>query len=217
MKKILSFLLLMVLAFSFSGCFFTALLWSDGSHTRSSIIAGDKIYAFAKNKKGNEQIKKDSLIMIGKEYWYVVSSEDSKPLFELLQVKLSKPFDIKGRFGKNVLPIEITEDKGLFFSDFCLRYDTKNLDEEEKLINLGFKTEENNDESYKKCLNIKGKYFVAKKIKHLDYHFENSINATLFTLRSAEDSKQQSTLSLLAYTPVTLMIDLILLPSYIFF
>ncbi|MDP8161867.1 hypothetical protein QJU89_00135 [Pasteurella skyensis] len=213
MKKLfITFTLLSLLLLT--GC--TGILWGEALNIHNDettkIIGEDTIYAFGKTKASTEQVIKDSLVLMGNKYWYIISAKNSKTIFELLRAKLPKPFTI---MGKGSLPIEITNKKGVFNSNFCLKYISQNKQEQNKLKQLQFKSTAPKQTIYTKCIDVTGKYFTTQQTIKPEYHFETPINVSLFrteTKTNIGGSRVVSIPEAVIYTPLALAGDIIILP-----
>ncbi len=215
MKKYFAFLGLFALLLSFNGCVATGLYWSSFNTDSGTIIKEDKIYAFAKSKTQTKQIDKDSLIMLGEKYWYVLSPKDSKDLHRVLKVKLPEAFYINAKYGYNSLPVKISNKKGKFHSDFCLEYKTDYSNYTNILKELNFKIKNKKIHRYEKCFKTEGRYFVAQKDISKDYTFENKIYVHFYSSQSHIGAKTSNIAQLILATPLTVALDIILIPAYL--
>ncbi len=206
MKKVFSVGLIISIAFSFQSCVLTTLLWSEGvvvNEKEKIPITNDTIYSFLKTQNKTKQIDKDTLIMVGKKYWYVVDKLDFNEIYGTLNAKLPKAFTIKEKH----VPIEIEDDKLRFSSFFILNYEPANAIEKKILKDLDFSHKYGTKNTYEKWFLIKGKIFLPQKNAKIDYTFQTPLKASLY-------SSTYFSLKKVALTPIAVAGDVILIPLY---
>ncbi len=212
-----------------TGCI-TAGVWSEGVEKTTYTYektSNDRILAFGQVKTDSSQMKKDSLVLMGRDYWYVLSSQSSQQTFlPILRSKLPKPFTItpSGKFSEasaGTLPIVMRSDGKTFFSRFCLSYETKDQNEISTLQKLQFKPK-NNSFQYARCFDPEGDIFATNKdAPPAEYQFQSNVPVSVMEIKSETNVSVGAVITKAAITPVTLAADaitaVVAVPAFILF
>jgi hypothetical protein len=185
----------------------------------------DRILAFGLAKADSQQIKRDSLIMIGERYWYVVEQNDSQTLYPALNAKLSRPYEILNKYheklstdieGANgILSAALYPGEQRFTTDFCLKYqlDTTQpaLYQQEKntLEQTDFTPDMVQKDTYRQCHDIEGTFYSSPQNLPEDYRFENSIPAKLAIVEERTSIDKSNVARTALLTPVAIAADVI--------
>lgn len=163
-KKLLMLASSFVATLLLTGCVTPALY--DSTTMQHKELASDELIAFAEVQKENLPLKKGSLIMQGKESWFVIdpsisrNQEELVILRKILTEKWIAQFSLTDTTGiKNEAYLEIIADyEGIgkngepttISSKPCLRYHAANDEEESRLKGMGFKTAQA-DKTWYRC------------------------------------------------------------------
>lgn len=211
-------------AMSLNGC--TLLLWGKDSPFRETTtrheLAKDEIQAFAMVGKPHSQLQQGSLVMMGKQNWFVVNPQDSAKLQGVLNVKLDKAFQIVDRYQHEPLksfPVELkTVDSNDFSTEFCLRYNTGKAADIAKLKALSFKevqpkqSAQKTNPYYIYCTQASGQFYRTPQNHQADYRFETPFPVSVTYQVSKTHTDVGQLLGNIAMTPITLAGDVVLVP-----
>lgn len=202
-----------------NGC--TLLLWGQhnpfSESTTHHEITQDEIQAFGVVKQANSQFARGSLVMMGKENWFVVNPQDSAKLQGILDVKLDKAFQIVNSYNHQLLksfPIDLkAAESNDFSTKFCLRYDTDKAADIAKLKALAFETKQpsksaaNQTPYYVRCEHVAGKFYQSPPTYRSDYRFETPFPVTVYhTVTKKHTDKVQLLLNITS-TPIAVAAD----------
>lgn len=149
-KKLLMLTTTFVASLLLTGCFTMALFSPDIRYKEG---ASDELITFAEISKENPNIAKGSLIMQGREYWFVIepnhqkNQENLEMLHKVLTESWSGLFSLADESGlksEDHLEIRVDfetvgSDERSFRHSSCLRYQTNRAEEEKRLEQMGFK------------------------------------------------------------------------------
>lgn len=206
-------------AMSLNGC--TLILWGKDSPfsetTTRHEVAKDEIQAFGVVQQANSQLAQGSLVMMGKQNWFVVRPQDSAKLQGVLNVKLEKAFQIVDRYRHQPLqsfPVELKTANGNDFStDFCLRYDTVKAADIAKLKALSFKEKlpekaaKTQTPYYIRCTSASGQFYRTPQNSRADYRFETPFPVSVGYSTTHKHTDVGQLLVNIAMTPITLAGD----------
>ncbi len=202
-------------ALALNGC--TLFFWGHNdpfSETRTyREIARDDIQAFGVVKQANSQLAPGSLVMMGKNHWFVVNPEDSAKLQGVLNVKLDKAFQIVASGSHRPLaafPVTLqSADSNAFISSFCLRYDTDRAAEIAKLKALSFSEIKTGKQApyYLHCDSASGHFYQTPADYRADYRFETPFPVTVGYTVTQSNTHWGKLAENILFTPVTLAID----------
>ncbi|MDO4908198.1 hypothetical protein [Neisseria sp.] len=206
-------------AMTLNGC--TALVWKmndpfSETATRHE-VAKDEIQAFGVVKQANSQLAQGSLVMMGRQNWFVVNPDDSARLQGVLEAKLDKAFQIVGAYTHqplDSLPVRLKAADGNDFStSFCLRYDTADATDTAKLKALSFEAKQpgkqakNRTPYYIRCENASGRFYRSPPDYRADYRFETPFPVTVSYTATKKHVDAAKLVSNIAMTPLTLAGD----------
>ncbi len=226
-SKLFSLGLLFSVALCNTGCL-TAQLWDDVHMSQKKVItyekvSDDNIVAFGQvqqdilDNDNKPSIRKDSLIMMGQNYWYIFfanrQSSHSKELLSILRSGLPKRFIIVpteayenqqraiDTAGKGTLPIKLEKNlKDYFATEFCLKYNAETDAEKAKLKALKFSGDS-------KCFQVSGRLYQARNIPS-EYHFETPIPVSVLKTASVRHTSDPVAVAKAVIgTPFTLPLD----------
>lgn len=148
----------------------------------------DEVYTFGVLPTRVEDFSAGTLMLMGKKYWYVIQGNDAKPLAAVLNAGLSKRyrlFDETNQQELFYLPISIERQKPdsvstPYRSKFCLRYQSNQPKEIEKLTELSFELMSNQDGEYTRCLYASGLMYGSPKNVVAQYRFEKFVPIRIF-------------------------------------
>lgn len=177
MKKL--FLTVLMCSFLLSSCTTTRYV----SYTTPQ----DNIISFIQLKENTGEIRKDSLIIMGENFNYVMSPLESEQLVKIFNADLSNKHkydfvisDERTTWTMKSIDIVIDENNK-FKTHFCLRYqiDENNIQDKEILTHLGFKSVWS--DTYVSCMSIRGKVYATnpQQILPKDYYFQTPIKVHL--------------------------------------
>lgn len=206
-------------AMSLNGC--TLLLWGHDNPfsetTTQHEVAKDEIQAFGVVKQANSQLEQGSLVMMGKQNWFVVNPQDSAKLQGVLNVKLDKAFQIVGKYNHQPLqsfPVVLkAADNNDFSTDFCLRYDTAKAADIVKLKALSFKevqpgkSAKNQTPYYLHCTGAAGKFYRTPQNYRADYRFETPFPVSVTYSITKKHTDAGKLVGNIVMTPLTLAGD----------
>lgn len=202
-----------------NGC--TLFLWghndpfSESSRYRE--VAKDEIQAFGVVKQANSQLAQGSLVMMGKNNWFVVNPQDSAKLKGVLDVKLDKAFQIVSGYSHQPLqsfPVRLkAAGSNDFVSDFCLRYDTAKPADIAKLKALSFKEHRPEGAAkgsavyYVRCETAEGKFYQSPPGYRADYRFETPFPVSVGYHETVKHTDGGKLIHNIFWTPVALAGD----------
>lgn len=165
----------------------------------------DKIVSFATVNETTGDIKKGSLIMFGENLTYVMPRKQASRLPYILNVQLPNKYEFVSsdeRSTYKMTKIDISlKNNNEFETRFCLRYkiDKNNIDEQRRLIDLGFKQVWS--DTYVSCMNVSGKVYARnpQQVLSTEYRFQQPISVNVRVKEKTFD--KGGTVGLLA-TPV---------------
>lgn len=216
---------------SLSGCMtLTSGLWDRDDIVKTKTthhkVGEDKIHSFGVVNKANSQLAKDSLVMMGEKYWFVVNPGDSAKLTEILNVKLPKQFQLV-KYRKDsvssayaAMPVTLTKPGSADFeSDFCLRYDAADAQEAATLEALSFRADKKiSEHAYFRCISAAGKYYATPQNIKAAYRFERSVPVEISYVTTKENIKGFRVLGNILLTPLALTGDvagnIVILPLF---
>lgn len=206
-------------AMTLNGC--TAMMWKmndpfSETYTRHE-VAKDEIQAFGVVKQANSQLAQGSLVMMGRQNWFVVNPDDSARLKGVLEAKLDKAFQIVGGYTHqplDSLPVRLKAVDGNDFStSFCLRYDTVNAADIARLKALSFEAKQpgkqakNRTPYYIRCEHASGRFYRSPPEYRADYRFETPFPVTVSYTATKKRTDAAKLVSNIAITPFTLAVD----------
>lgn len=202
MKKLI---VLLMSVFYLSGC--TALLWSGIDNkqvvrtaSKYEHLSDDSIVSFGKLKSTSQ------LVMIGRNFLYVISNDDSKEISPLLMTKLPNAFQIQSSEITGL----VNQDGKTFSSEFRLSYLPKNKSEISILETLRFVKK---GEIYVKNYYVRGDIYKTMESVNKEYDFMTPIPVSLDIYSGTESSINAAVLiERIVYTPVMLMMDIVAIP-----
>ena len=200
-----------------NGCTFIVWGMNDPfSETTSYPLVGeDSIQSFGMVKENTAQLAKNSLVMMGKQYWFVVNPDDSLKLQAVLNADLDKQFQMveqNPRYTYRALPVTLkSKESKAFTSDFCLRYDTEKAAEAAKLEALSFKkTSSDNKSFYLRCMTAEGRYYQAPQSLKADYRFKQSVQVEIRYKVTTKHTDAGKLIENIGATPLALAGDAVL-------
>jgi putative thiosulfate sulfurtransferase len=184
-KKLLMLAATVMATLLLTGCFTLALL---SKSIRYKEDASDELLTFAEVSKENPNIVKGSLIMQGREYWFVIepryreNQENLEILHKVLTESWSGLFSLTDESGlKSEDHLEIRADFETIGSDersfnhsSCLRYQTNRTEEEKRLEQMGFKYIKE-AKVWHHCFELTGTVYKSPQDKMEQQHLRNAL------------------------------------------
>ena len=184
-KKLLMLAATVMATLLLTGCFTLALL---SKSIRYKEDASDELLTFAEVSKENPNIVKGSLIMQGREYWFVIEPRyrENQENLEILHKVLTESWS--GLFSltdESVLKSEdhleiradfetIGSDERSFNHSSCLRYQTNRTEEEKRLEQMGFKYIKE-AKVWHHCFELTGTVYKSPQDKMEQQHLRNAL------------------------------------------
>ena len=173
-------------------------------------MSEDNIIAFATVKEKSGDIPKDSIVMLGEKFNYVILSNKDrnkyymKDMNKVLNVDLPKQFEIE----KKSEDVVIWEDT--FRSEIHLKYQCETNAEKEKLEQIGFREidQERGSCLYRKYFSVEGKIYKVnpQQVIPADYRFQKPIPIKLaLETRQYERKVDTDIIAALPLAPVMLL------------
>lgn len=205
----------------------TSVVWNGGIYEADRAIdthithtlQHDQIYGFAQMQSG-------SLVMLGRQYWYVVRPDVSLPLQQVLRAKLPWHYQIVAPYsGEKLKSVPIILKKNqIFSSQFCLDYlvqyrtpHTQANHEVNKLIYLKFQ-QQLKPYVYRKCFALVGQVHAPRQTD-FDQKFHTQIDVDLQIEQTTTKIQSEKLARNILLTPFTLAADavsgMIMLPALI--
>lgn len=222
-------------ALSLSAC--GTMIWYDhvngASHTTETSRESDSIVAFGRTKPDSQTMPKDKLVMLGNWYIYVITESavqgrqhtDDSRLVEILNVKLSRAFDVHEDLRHQTapdfnaqnggyFPITYDKDQNRFSGNFCLNYRentalsaARRTAEQRTLDQLQFLKHPSGSRYL--CMQVAGQVYAKPDNMNDQYRFETPVPVKLTVTRSAYDGGR---LAKMATLPLAVAFDIVTLP-----
>lgn len=185
-------------------------------------VGQDNVYAFGVLPEKVEDFQAGTLMMMGDKYWYVLQNNDAKTFSNILNADLSQRyriFDKKNQQELSYIPIIIgTQSQNIkntyFNSQFCLRYQTTNPKEIDKLTSLSFLPFTSGNNEYSQCLTARGQVYGSPKNTTPQYHFEQVVPIKLSYAEHKKTFAMGETVKNIAMVPVAVVGAVLSIPVW---
>lgn len=170
----------------------------------------DTVISFARAKADSQTIAPNSIVMLGKQYVYVMEQSNAD-LGQILNAKLPHAFEIYDPQTQVQSPLTVKVQYRTpqnFQSEVCLRYKTDGITapEQTQLNQLGFRQPEN---GYRhRCIQAAGKMYSQTQAIAADYSFEKSLPVRIIIDNKGSGNKALRML----LTPFAMAVDIVTLP-----